>query len=194
MNPNKLKCFINHWKLGIVTLVAFPFWWLGVLSFWQLAVQPMRWGGRCSRFFVFHWLPYDMQSIHFYQGPRDSGSTLMRGPDYPLNHVGYFLYHILYSFLSNKDLFCSVLFCISFKLFRLLRFLPCFSGITCHMDDNILRNCHILFFICYLNPTLVIQNIKPSHRRYFINKFCTQISLKIRTRGLWLRWLLLTKK
>ena len=49
----------------------------------------------------------------FYQGPRDSGSTSMRGPDNPLNHVEYFLYYILYPFLSNKDLFCSVPFSIS---------------------------------------------------------------------------------
>ena len=53
------------------------FWWHNVLSFWQPAVQPTRWGCRFWQSFVFHWLPYNLKWAHIYQGPRDSGSTLM---------------------------------------------------------------------------------------------------------------------
>ena len=44
-------------------------WWHIVLSFWQLEMPPMRWGFLFDDPFVFHWLPYNIQSTHLTRVP-----------------------------------------------------------------------------------------------------------------------------
>ena len=44
-------------------------WWHIVLSFWQLEMPPMRWGFLFDDPFVFHWLPYNIQSTYLTRVP-----------------------------------------------------------------------------------------------------------------------------